>query len=154
MKKKKRGEKKFLKDNFNQSISYIKASRNFIYAIILVFVFSIVLGAFFPVPREILEKISSTKDKIGELTKEFKFSEALSCTWELISFADKYVNDRKPWAEKDNTQTLVNALTIIDNVAALLAPYLPATSEKITKSIIWNDLGLRVVKSAALFPRV
>ncbi len=103
---------------------------------------------------ETLDKISSIKDKVKTLTQEFKFSEALASLWELVAYADKYVNDRKPWAEKDNTQTLVNALTVIDNISALLMPYLPATSEKITKSIVWIDNGVRVVKGAVLFPRL
>ena len=41
---------------------------NNIYTIILVFVFSIILGAFFPVPREILEKISELVKSLIEQT--------------------------------------------------------------------------------------
>ncbi|MBI3114417.1 MAG: hypothetical protein HYZ07_00470, partial [Candidatus Harrisonbacteria bacterium] len=79
---------------------------------------------------------------------------ALAGLWRLISAGDKYVNDRKPWAEKDNTETLVNAVTLLDNVAAMLSPFLPQTAKKITDSIQWGERGaFSVRRIAALFPR-
>ncbi len=106
------------------------------------------------IEKEISEKIVSTKNKVDDFTKEFKFSEALSCIWELLSFADKYVNDHKPWAEKDNTKTLINVVTIIDSLAILLAPFLPDSAGKISNSIIYEADGVRVVRGASLFPRI
>ncbi len=106
------------------------------------------------IEKEVTDKISASRDAVQKHIADLKFNEALASLWELVSFGDKFVNDRKPWAEADNRQTLVNALTIIDNIAALLAPFLPQTTEKITKSITWTGDKVRVSKIAPLFPRI
>lgn len=103
----------------------------------------------------IIEAIALAREKVNIAIAEFRFNDASSAIWELIALADKYVNDRKPWAEADNRETLVNALVLIDNTAALLWPFLPDTSEKITAGIHWkSDKVLSVKKIENLFPRL
>ncbi|MBI2075408.1 MAG: methionine--tRNA ligase [Candidatus Harrisonbacteria bacterium] len=103
---------------------------------------------------EVGEAIEHAKVDVAVALEEFRFNEALAGLWRLISAGDKYVNDRKPWAEKDNTETLVNAVTLLDNVAAMLSPFLPQTAKKITDSIQWGERGaFSVRRIAALFPR-
>ncbi|MDI6734210.1 MAG: methionine--tRNA ligase [Patescibacteria group bacterium] len=106
--------------------------------------------------NEILEKIEKTKKLVDEKMLEFKFHEALACIWELISYGDQYVNEKKPWAIADNNEkeiVLANLIKIIEEVAKLVEPFIPETSEKISKSIENNKGIYKVKKSENLFPR-
>ncbi|MDP2950817.1 MAG: methionine--tRNA ligase, partial [bacterium] len=48
-----------------------------------------------------------TKKKYQEFLEGFKFNEALSTLWELISFCDKYINETKPWEGKVNAKEVI-----------------------------------------------
>ncbi len=105
---------------------------------------------------EISGYIEKTKKAVSEKTEDFKFHEALAAIWDLLSFGDSYVNKTAPWGIKDSkekVQTVFNLVVILDNVAALLRPFLPGTAEKITGCINW-DGELRVEKGKILFPRI
>lgn len=83
------------------------------------------------------------KDKINELFKEyvknldsFLLHEALGRTWDLIGFANKYIDEEKPWiAAKadagDFLKIMNNAAFILYNIAWMLTPFLPETADKI-----------------------
>ena len=79
---------------------------------------------------------------------DFKFNEALFTIWKLISFCDKYIEKTRPWEKTKNQKQIINDLLIsIDQIAKLLQPFLPETSEKIKKQI-------KSKKSELLFPRL
>jgi len=104
-------------------------------------------------------EIKKAKKAVEENLDKFKFNEASAAIWELISFGDKYVNEKQPWNIRHQTsdfrlQTITNLIVILDNVAALLKPFLPETAEKITKAINWEGDKLQVKKIASLFPRL
>lgn len=104
------------------------------------------------------EKIKTAREVLKKKIEEFRLNEALVAIWELIQFGDKYINEKKPWdkgvAESDKRQAIFNSIVILDNVAALLLPFLPEAAEKITKSIIWESDVLKVKKVESLFPRL
>jgi methionyl-tRNA synthetase len=107
-----------------------------------------------PVAESLIsEKISEIKKSVEKKLAEFKFHEAIAAIWDLIHFGDAYINEKKPWWETQQ-DVLLNLIAILDNVAALLTPFLPETAEKITKSIQWEGNLLRVKKSENLFPRI
>ena len=83
----------------------------------------------------------------------YKFHEAMGVIWGLISFGDAYVNEKKPWQNSDPT-VLLDLITILDNVAQLLRPFIPETAEKITKCIVREGKIIRISKSRILFPRL
>jgi len=105
------------------------------------------------VRAEIDEKIKETRKVVKDKIDNFKFHEALAAVWGLISFGDSYVNEKKPWESQDKG-VIFNLVVILDNVAALIAPFLPGTAEKITKNIEWHDGSLKVKKTENLFPRI
>ena len=82
----------------------------------------------FPIKKE-LEK---TWQNYHQLLKNFKFNETLGVIWRLIGFGDKYIEENRPW-EKRNHQLLVinDLLVILKELAQMLKPFLPETSEKI-----------------------
>ncbi len=102
-------------------------------------------------------KIKETKEAIDKKIAEFRLNEALAALWELISFGDEYVNNKAPWKIADleaKRAAIYNLVVILDNVAAMLKPFLPETAEKITKSIVWEKDGLKIKKAEVLFPRL
>lgn len=97
--------------------------------------------------------IEQTDEKYRGALNEFKFNEALIAIWELISFCDKYIDAEKPWSfdlaqDKQKYEEVIgNLLFAIDDIADLIKPFLPETSEKISKQLKTN-------KSEPIFPRL
>ncbi len=93
----------------------------------------------------ILDIIPNSARRIKESLEAFKFNEAITIIWELIGWCDKYIETEKPWQTKDE-KVIYNLLFVLENIADLLKPFLPETSEKIIKQ-------LKSKKSESLFPR-
>jgi len=104
-------------------------------------------------PKKILnpklkKEIKSTHAAVDKLLGGFRFNEALKAIWDLISWCDKCINEEKPWEGKKNAKVVISDLICaINEIAELIDPFLPETSEKI-KNII------KTKKSAVLFPRL
>lgn len=82
---------------------------------------------------------------------EFKFNEALSVIWQLITEADKKINQDKPWelSGQELKKILEDYVKRIQAIAYNLRPFLPETAQKIEKQF------LGAIKSALpLFPRI
>ena len=80
--------------------------------------------------------------------EEFRFNEALIVIWELIGFCDRYIDKERPWEEgKNQKEVISNLLFAISNIAEMLKPLLPETSEKILEQF-------KTLKSQPLFPRL
>lgn len=74
----------------------------------------------------------------------FKLNEALSRIWQLIGRANKYVDERAPWAlaKEDATKgqlatVMYNLVEVLRITALLIKSFLPETGEK-----IWAQLGI------------
>jgi methionyl-tRNA synthetase len=92
--------------------------------------------------------VNKTWKNYHKALEEFKFNEALIAIWDLISFCDRYIEKERPWEKSDKQQTTINNLLLaISEVAELLKPFLPETSEKILAQ-------LKTKKSQPLFPRL
>ena len=100
----------------------------------------------------IKKEIEKTWNKYKKALDEFKFNKALESIWELISYCDKYIEDKKPW-QGNSDKVLGDLLYALDNIAVLLKPFLPETSEKILKEIERKD-KFKNKKGKVLFPRV
>lgn len=111
----------------------------------------------YPLEKEIEAKIKEIKEYVSEEVDSFHLHLALGAIWELVSLGDSYVNKHKIWEIKDENEKkkkLFNLLVILDNLGALLVPFLPKTAEKITRSIRWEGEAIKVTKGANLFPRL
>lgn len=97
---------------------------------------------------KIKREIKKTAKNRKGFLENFKFNEALKSIWELIGFCDRYINEEKPWEGKENApQTISDVLFALDEIANLLLPFLPETSEKIKNIVISK-------KSEILFPKI
>ena len=98
---------------------------------------------------ELQTEINKTRENYTKALVEFKFNEALIVIWELISFCDKYIEKEKPWSfdpaqDKEKIEEVIgDLLSAINEIAKLLEPFLPETSERIIKG-----------ENKSLFPRL
>lgn len=103
------------------------------------------------------QKIKSTKDALDAAMKEFRFNDALVAVWDLLSFGDRYVNEKKPWAKENediqNEIALFNLLMILQSVGVFLSPFMPGTAKKISSSVSLKGRVARVSALPPLFPR-
>ena len=116
-------------------------------------------------------QLDQTWKNYKKALEEFKFNEALMAIWDLISFADGYIERERPWevitelpTKEIDQRTLGqkvainNLLFILGNIAQMLQPFLPETSEK-----IFEQLGIKpdkkpwqfkIKKGKSLFPKI
>ncbi len=89
----------------------------------------------------------------NQLLEEYKFNEALVWIWEKINKLDKYVNDNKPWEKQGNERKIILEKPIFDllEIAFLLQPFLPQTSQKITEIFFSERIK---APTKPLFPRI
>lgn len=118
--------------------------------------------------KKVVERIKKIRQEHQKNVNDFKLHEALGKVFELVSFANSYINQHKPWElVKDNPdhflEVITNVTKLILNITFLIYPFLPETSEKILASfgLVINDnqknmdhLKLTIKKSGVLFPRL
>ena len=124
-----------------------------------------IMGSF--APRE----NRKTKKEIGETgmhyrksMEEFRFDEALQAVWGLTSYGDKFVDESKLWElpQKDRKKFnlyIAELCTILANIALLLQPFLPETSQAIAKQLgikleDKKPRKFKLKKGESLFPMV
>lgn len=118
--------------------------------------------------KEIVELIKKTKESYEKNINSFRLHESLSDVFSLVSFANGYVNQHKPWelAKSDPDhflEVMTNLVFLILNISFLIYPFMPETAEKILKSFGWSlEKGLDKLdrqklvtkKEEVLFPRL
>ena len=110
-------------------------------------------------------------NQVDAQMNELAFNKALQSIWELVSAANKYIDDTAPWTlAKDPAQrerlgtvmyTLIEAVRLI---GLLVTPFMPNTGAKIagilglteTGAQEWGGLqpGTVIAKAEPLFPRI
>lgn len=89
---------------------------------------------------EIQTRIQNVYKKAGSLIEGGQFKRALEVIFELIRFTNKYFDERKPWKQivenkLECNHTIFNCTNVIVNLAQLLAPFLPFTSNELIKMV-------------------
>jgi methionyl-tRNA synthetase len=83
--------------------------------------------------------IKRTEKQIEKFINEFRFNDALVAIWQLIASGNKYIDGAKPWTlkpgSKEFKEIIGSLLFLISGISKLLSPFLPETSEKISKQI-------------------
>jgi len=106
--------------------------------------------------QEIKEKfLKIDVGKIGKLTEEFQFDQALKEIFVAINNANKFIENEKPWElAKDDQNRLNYVLTelikVIQEIGFVLLPYLPNTAQIILKAFEKKEIK----KVAPLFERI
>ena len=99
-------------------------------------------------------------DDYKKALDEYRFNDALMLIFGKITKLDKYINEEKPWEllkQPAGSKKLQNIESIlshtvnqIQEIAILLEPFMPKTSERITSQFTKAE----IVSSDALFPRI
>ena len=96
----------------------------------------------------------------------FLLHEALGRSWDLVGYANKYIDDEKPWVvAKGDAQDFLNIMNntvfILYNIAWMLVPFIPETADKIFTTLGANrdvetleNYKFKVQKTSGLFPRL
>ena len=92
--------------------------------------------------NDLKAKTSDTVSKFAALMDEFRLSEAAEVVFDMLSRANKYIDETTPWIlAKDESQksrlgtVLYNLLETLRFGAVLLYPFIPATSEEIFREL-------------------
>jgi methionyl-tRNA synthetase len=89
-----------------------------------------------PLNPEVKGKLDKIWQDYRKEIDEFRFDLALSSIWDLISFCDQYIEKERPWEKSKKQLAVINDLLLsLANIAYLLQPFLPETSEKIFKQL-------------------
>ncbi len=124
--------------------------------------------------EEYLKLINNFENRLNVLDRMINTQDITSYirnVWELISFSNKFFNDKKPWElKKNNLKEYKNVLFVTTNlikqIGILIYPIMPDTSDKILAMLnIKEDLnfqkinkvqlsGNRLNKIIPLFPRI
>ena len=125
---------------------------------------------------ELIALASGLRDKYEAHMEKYAFQDALMDVFALISRANKYIDETKPWVlGKDESQkarlarVMYNLLESIRIAAVLLTPFIPDTAEKIFAQIgagedarTWESAGtfgvlpadVTIHRGENLFPRI
>jgi methionyl-tRNA synthetase len=105
--------------------------------------------------KEVLEKLATFPNKIGESIEKFRFREALAELMNLARLGNKYLADTEPWklkkTDESKTETIINiAMQIAASLAILSEPFMPFSSSKLKdiltlKDVSWNDAGSIII---------
>ena len=90
--------------------------------------------------RGLLDATMKGKASISQELEGFNFRKALSELMNLMSEGNKYFNDRKVWevlkTDETEAKNVINiCIHYLKNLAILMEPFLPVTSEQILKML-------------------
>jgi methionyl-tRNA synthetase len=105
------------------------------------------------VDNDIKKRTNNARENYEKLMGEFKLYEALEEIWKLIGFCDNYMEQEKPWKNPKPEKIINNLLYCISEIADLIVPFLPETSEKIKNQIKGSQTS-KSGKTEILFPRI
>ncbi len=113
---------------------------------------------------EVAEKIEEAQKAYRDAIGKFRLHEALGATWDLLAFANKYIDEHKPWTEQPPEHlltTLTSVTVLIIEATTLIQPFMPDTAKKIFATFGVNDqhqdvreLKCIVTQQPSLFPRL
>ena len=90
-------------------------------------------------------KIEKTLKSVSEHLSFLEFDKALNKIFAFIDSCNEYIQEKKPWETKDK-KVLYELSNAIKDSAILLSPFIPETSEKISK--VFNcDISLKSLNS-------
>ena len=105
-------------------------------------------------------KIDSLYISVGRLIESCNFKDAINEIFEFVRTANKFFDTKQPWITRNTDKvacdnTLYQCVQIIANLAVLLSPFLPFSSEKVLKWLnISNKWERHSVPSGYILPKV
>jgi methionyl-tRNA synthetase len=117
--------------------------------------------------KEIVDRVNLLYEETGHNIEETSFKKALEKVFELVRYSNKYFDEQQPWKQvhedmEASRQTLADCVYIIGNLANILTPFLPFSSEKVKGMLQitdqnWNPLAVKPITLSnivSLFERI
>jgi len=121
--------------------------------------------------RSLQERFPAAVAQVELQMNDLAFNKALQTIWELVSAANKYIDDTAPWtlakdpAQLDRLGTVMySLLESVRLIGLLITPFMPDTGRRISEILgqaqpaatLWGGLqpGTSVAKAEPLFPRI
>ena len=122
--------------------------------------------------QNILNKVYSYPEKIGESLEKFKFREAVNNMIDLARIGNKYLADKEPWKiiktpNAEKVKTIMNVSIQICGILTLVCePFLPNTSKKLKAQFNINNtnwssinknnpvISSKIKKSSLIFRKI
>ncbi len=112
--------------------------------------------------------IIKTPSTFNKNMEEVQITEAISVVWELISFANSYIEKKAPWvlAKNNMNDSLATVLSLLYEslrvISFLISPVMPETSKKMQEQLgisfenfcVADDREMKVKKIQPLFPKI
>ncbi len=107
-----------------------------------------VAGEFVARDQEIADEVAAYPARIEKLIEEYKFRDAQNELMNLARLGNKYLTDMEPWKhikqDREIVKTVLNiSLQIAANLATLMRPFLPDTSEKLQYMLGMGQISWR-----------
>jgi len=105
------------------------------------------------IDKEIENNIQKLYGSVGKAIEKSKYKEGINEVFSFIRYANKYFDKEQPWItineDKEKCDiTIYNCVYIIINLAILLKPYLPFSSNKIIKCFnLVDEWKEQIIKS-------
>ncbi len=96
--------------------------------------------------NELKDAVDGACSDCDKFLRQYKFNEALAAVWKLVNLGDKYIELTQPWKTKD-AAAVGDLLLLLDEIAALVEPFIPQTSQKIKDMLLGEEIGI-------LFPKI
>lgn len=116
---------------------------------------------------EINERLEALYVSVGKLIEKGAFKDAINEIFDFVRTANKFFDGEQPWITRETDEeacqnTLYQCVQIIANLAVLLHPFLPFSSEKVCNWLEINDTwerktvaaGYRLPEIEILFQRI
>lgn len=102
------------------------------------------------------EKLDLAYQTVGTQIEHGQFKDALSAAFELVRFGNKYYDANEPWKTRKTDpdkckETIGNCTWLIANLAILLRPFLPFSSDQVIEWLgVTNDWKEQAVSAQVL----
>ncbi|GMK37252.1 methionine--tRNA ligase 1 [Paenibacillus sp. CCS19] len=102
-----------------------------------------------------LSHLQDCYDQAGKLIEEARLKEALDTIFAYVRLANKYFDEERPWVTAKNDSaacgnTLFTCVQIIANLANLLQPFIPFSSDKVRQLLSLDQPAWKVVSVEAV----
>ncbi|WP_039044138.1 methionine--tRNA ligase [Sporosarcina sp. ZBG7A] len=106
------------------------------------------------IDTEIRAKTRNLYQDVGLLIEDAHLKNALEHIFEFVRDANKYFDDQKPWIQvKEDlsacNRTMANCIYIISNLAQLLNPFLPFSSQRVQEMLGLNEMNWEEIEVSA-----
>ena len=92
--------------------------------------------------REVIER---ARDQAGKALAEVDFGAALAAIWQVVSAANRFIDERAPWdlhkagKTAELEATLYDMLDALRVLAIMISPFMPTVAEEIWGQLGWGD---------------